>query len=257
MKPNLYLIHGWGMNQAVWQIIEKELKQDFNLFPIDIPGYGNHTGCFPDNYSLENISDQICQNIEQPGIILGWSLGGLIAQYIAINYPSKCLALVTVASTSHFQQAEEWPGIKPQVLSTFQQQLSQDYSKTLDRFLAIQMMGSETAKQDIKTLKQLLSRYPMPSTHVLSQGLKLLETVNLNAQISKIQQPSLRLYGRLDSLVPIKAVTKIEKLAPKSQSYIFAKASHAPFISHSKEFIEQLVLFKAAIFNDLHSTEVS
>lgn len=47
----------------------------------------------------------------------------------------------------------------------------------------------------------------------------------------------LRLYGYLDGLVPRKVVPMLDKLWPHSESYIFAKAAHAPFISHRTSFV--------------------
>ena len=55
--------------------------------------------------------------------------------------------------------------------------------------------------------------------------------------------PFLRLYGYLDGLVPRKVVPMLDKLWPHSESYIFAKAAHAPFISHPVEFCHLLVAF--------------
>lgn len=245
--PTLYLIHGWGMNQAVWQLISQKLAQHFNIIYLDLPGYGESADHFPANYSLENISNQVSEKITQKGILLGWSLGGLVAQYIAIHQPKKISGLVCLATTPKFEQTENWPGIKAEVLNAFQLQLSQNYARTIDKFLAIQMMGSETARQDIKQIKALLMQYPAPVETVLSQGLALLNTVDLSAQINQINSPTLRLYGKLDSLVPIKAVDLIQKLHSSSQAFIFAKASHAPFISHPDEFVSAVVSFKSHV----------
>jgi pimeloyl-[acyl-carrier protein] methyl ester esterase len=44
-------------------------------------------------------------------------------------------------------------GIKPDVLAGFQQQLSEDFQRTVERFLAL-TMGTETARQDARALKQ-------------------------------------------------------------------------------------------------------
>ena len=52
-----------------------------------------------------------------------------------------------------------------------------------------------------------------------------------------IELPFLRIYGRLDSLVPQKVITLVDDLATKSSKVIFSKASHAPFMSHTEEFI--------------------
>ncbi|HBU9964138.1 TPA: pimeloyl-[acyl-carrier protein] methyl ester esterase, partial [Citrobacter freundii] len=56
--------------------------------------------------------------------------------------------------------------------------------------------------------------------------------------------PFLRLYGYLDGLVPRKVVPMLDALWPQSESLVFAKAAHAPFISHPAEFCSALVALK-------------
>ncbi|MCU4677635.1 pimeloyl-ACP methyl ester esterase BioH [Catenovulum sp. 2E275] len=238
---NLYLIHGWGMNRSVWQVIENELKAHFKLHFLDLPGYANAHKHYPADYSLANISEQVAAKVNQPGILLGWSLGGLVAQQIALTQPQKLTHLICLASTPKFQASDNWSGIKPEVLSAFQQQLANDYQKTIERFLAIQTMGSDTARQDVKALKTLLLEHPTPDEFVLAAGLKILAEADLTKQINQISVPTLRLYGKLDSLVPAKAIEPIAQLQPNAQTIIFNKASHAPFISHPLEFSQALL----------------
>ncbi|AWB68995.1 pimeloyl-[acyl-carrier protein] methyl ester esterase [Saccharobesus litoralis] len=233
------------MNQAVWLPVVEKLSTKFRVKCLDIAGFGNKSQRDLEPYTLAAISDDIANDINEPGIIAGWSLGGLVAQYLALHHPSKLTALITIASTPYFQacQTTDWPGIKPAVLSGFQQQLAQDYQVTLERFLAIQAMGSPTAKQDIRQLKQQLLEYPSPHLNALKGGLTILEQADLRKNISNITLPTLRLYGRLDALVPQKAIEKIKVFQPSAESVVFAKASHAPFISHLDDFIEEIIRF--------------
>lgn len=59
-------------------------------------------------------------------------------------------------------------GIKPDVLSNFQRQLSEDYQRTVERFLALQTMGTESARKDARLLKQTVLSLPMPDVEVLN-----------------------------------------------------------------------------------------
>ena len=180
-------------------------------------------------------------------IWLGWSLGGLVASQIALTHPERVQALVTVASSPCFSARDEWPGIKPDVLAGFQQQLSDDFQRTVERFLALQTMGTETARQDARALKKTVLALPMPEVDVLNGGLEILKTVDLRLPLQNVSMPFLRLYGYLDGLVPRKVVPMLDKLWPHSESYIFAKAAHAPFISHPDEFCHLLVALKQRV----------
>ena len=240
--PALVLIHGWGLNGAVWEHVIPTLSAHFEVHVVDLPGFGlsNH---LPVSDDLSAWSDALVSAIDKPAIWLGWSLGGLVATQAALDHPHLVTKLITVASSPKFVEYQQWIGIKPDVLSLFQTQLQQDFSTTLDRFLAIQAMGSASAKQDIKNLQEALKLRPMPAPLALKVGLALLESVDLRTQLSDISQPFLRMYGRLDSLVSHRVIKHIDALAPQSDKVVIAKASHAPFISHRQEFLEQLLAF--------------
>ncbi|QUM78293.1 pimeloyl-ACP methyl ester esterase BioH [Moritella sp. 24] len=244
--PDLVLLHGWGLNSACWQSIVPLLSEHYRLHLIDLPGFGFSHESYLASQSLADISDALDKVVPQNAIWLGWSLGGLCATHFALQHPQRVSALVTVASSPKFMAAETmddlpaWAGIAGKVLAQFQQQLQQNLPQTINRFLAIQGMGSETAKQDIKQLKSLLAARPQPHAEALSNGLKLLETVDLRSQLPLLTMPFYRCYGRLDALVPQTAVNWINDYLPRSPCIIFQASSHAPFISEPDAFVNKL-----------------
>lgn len=237
--PDIVLLHGWGLNHGIWLPIAESLKQDYRVTLIDLPGFGNSQSLVPEAYTLEVVTEQIERQLPQSCIVVGWSLGGLVAQQLAL-ISDKVSALVLVASTPKFVEEHNWPGIKPQVLSMFQKQLTRDFAQTLERFLAIQAMGSETPQADLRKIKALIQDLPLPDTQALIGGLQILEQADLRADIINIQQPCLKIYGRLDSLVPVKAMQLITELQPQAEQVVLRKASHGPFISHPQEFVDCL-----------------
>jgi pimeloyl-[acyl-carrier protein] methyl ester esterase len=236
---HLVLLHGWGLNAEVWHCISEELASHFTLHLVDLPGFGRSRGFGA--MSLDEMAQQVLDAAPQNAIWLGWSLGGLVASQIALSQPERVRALVTVASSPCFSAQEAWPGIKPDVLASFQQQLSEDFQRTVERFLALQTMGTETARQDARTLKQTVLSLPMPDVEVLNGGLAILKTVDLREPLTALAMPHLRIYGYLDGLVPRKVVPLLDALWPDSESQVIAKAAHAPFISHPVEFCSALI----------------
>lgn len=241
-KCHLVLLHGWGLNAEVWHCIREELASHFTLHLVDLPGFGRSRGF--GQMSLDEMAQQVLEAAPQNAIWLGWSLGGLVASHIALNHPARAQALVTVASSPCFSARGEWPGIKPEVLAGFQQQLSDDFQRTVERFLALQTMGTETARQDARTLKQTVLSLPMPDVEVLNGGLEILKTVDLREPLASLAVPHLRIYGYLDGLVPRRVVPLLDTLWPGSDALVIAKAAHAPFISHPAAFCEALLALK-------------
>ena len=162
---HLVLLHGWGLNAEVWRCVSEELASHFTLHLVDLPGYGRSSGYGA--MTLAEMANEVLDAAPQNAIWLGWSLGGLVASQIALTHPERVQALVTVASSPCFSAHDAWPGIKPEVLAGFQQQLSADFQRTVERFLALQTMGTETARQDARTLKQTVLALPMPDVAIL------------------------------------------------------------------------------------------
>ncbi|MEI6894027.1 MAG: pimeloyl-ACP methyl ester esterase BioH [Colwellia sp.] len=251
----MVLLHGWGLNSAVWQpllaLFKDNTESSYQLITIDLPGFGLNNNVDITPYTLTNICHHINQVIGQPAIYLGWSLGGLIATEMALKYPKNVLALITVASSPYFvdQPASNWPGIKAKVLDNFHQQLAEDTAKTIKGFLKIQAMGSPHIRQDLKLITQLVMQQPLPSQKTLADSLALLSHGDLRSQLSSIRQPFLRLYGHNDCLVPKTVIDNISYLAPSSDQHIFRQASHAPFISHPDDFFQVLLSWLETNFN--------
>lgn len=241
-KCHLVLLHGWGLNAEVWQRIIPRLGSHFTLHLVDLPGFGRSQGFGA--MTLNTMAEIVAARAPAHALWLGWSLGGLVASQVALSAPQRVAGLISVASSPCFSAQADWPGIKPEVLAGFQHQLSEDYKRTVERFLALQTLGTETARQDARQLKDVVLNQPMPTVEVLNGGLDILKEVDLREPLRALRLPFLRLYGRLDGLVPRKVVAMLDSLWPRSESLMFDKAAHAPFISHPDAFCEALLAFR-------------
>lgn len=247
---DLVLLHGWGLNAEVWGCSVARLAPHFRLHLVDLPGYGRSQGY--GGLSLPQMAEILLARAPAQAYWLGWSLGGLVAGQVAWMQPERVMGLITVASSpcftaQSFTAQTPWPGILPEVLSRFQQQLGEDFKRTVERFLALQTLGTESARQDARQLKTVVLSQPIPSVEVLDNGLEMLRTVDQRQQLISLTLPILRVYGALDGLVPRKVAHQLDELWPNSASVVIPKAAHAPFISHPEEFARIIYQFVAAV----------
>lgn len=244
---DIVVLHGWGLNANIWTPVVPELAQLGTLHRLDLPGYGESP--WPEILPLT--FDNLCQltlaALPDKCHIIGWSLGGLVATQLALSHPERFHSLTTVASSPFFPAQEAWPGIDPHVLHTFAKQLSKDFKRTVERFLALQSLGSPHAREDIKQIKEWLFAKPMASVDVLDAGLDMLASVDLRPQLKTLEVPLLRIYGRLDALVPPSVADCVTPLLPTNiepqPAVIAPHCSHAPFISDAKGFMAALKPF--------------
>jgi len=237
---NLVLLHGWGVNSAVWDPIIGQLSQHFRLHLIDLPGFGQSMGC---EYTLPKIVDAIMAVLPERAAWCGWSLGGLVATYASYIYPGKVSKLIQVCSSVKFVSDAAWPGVESAVFDNFKLGLQANRDKTLARFIGIQAFGCATARKDASTLKKLLAETAQADNKALLCGLDLLDQSDLREEFRQIVVPCLSLFGKFDSLVPWQASTEMQRLQPASQQKIFANSAHSPFISEPELFCESVVSF--------------
>ncbi|TQV75152.1 pimeloyl-ACP methyl ester esterase BioH [Aliikangiella marina] len=241
--PNLVLIHGWGLHGGIWETVLPMLEESFTIHNIDLPGFGRspvHNG----EYTLDYLVEAVAEVMPDDANVIGWSLGGLVATGIALDIPKKVNRLITVASNPCFVATDDWQyGMQAKILESFIDYLEEDYETTLIRFLGIQTMGSATQKEDIKKLKEAVFLHGQPSKKALRGGLQILHDMNLIGRLAQLTQPVLRMYGRLDSLVPAKVADDVAGYLPESQSIVYRKAAHAPFLSASDDFVDDVKKF--------------
>ncbi|CNE24750.1 pimeloyl-ACP methyl ester esterase BioH [Yersinia nurmii] len=242
---DLVLLHGWGLNAEVWRCMIERLAPHFRIHLVDLPGYGRSRGYGA--MSLDEMADIVLKQAPAKALWLGWSMGGLVASQIALSHPERVSGLITVSSSPRFTAHDEWPGIRPEVLAGFQQQLTEDFQRTVERFLALQTLGTESARQDARLLKSVVLNHQMPEVEVLTGGLEILRTVDLRQELAACSVPLLRIYGYLDGLVPRKVAALLDDALPQSRSIVMKGSAHAPFISHPDDFAQLIINFSAEI----------
>ncbi len=240
--PNLVFLHGWALNHHVWNGITPHLSSHYHLQMVDLPGHGRSTVDTDHSYDLDQIAKQLLLILPEHCTLVGWSLGSLIATEIALRYPQRVDKLIWISGTPRFMQDTDWP--KAMALGLFDQFASElvvNYHATILRFLAIQSMGSEKAREEIRQLRESVFIDGEPHLHALQGGLDILQGADLRKDLHKLRCPLHILYGQNDTLVPAQQPAAFERLNIKPTLAVIKGAGHAPFISHPTEFIEQFV----------------
>jgi carboxylesterase BioH (pimeloyl-CoA synthesis) len=89
--PDLVLLHGWGFNSELFNNLIDRYKNQYRITMIDLPGHGRSDDV---SGGLDEWCDEIIKNLPDNPILLGWSLGGLLAINIATKIKISKLILV-------------------------------------------------------------------------------------------------------------------------------------------------------------------
>lgn len=230
-KPVILLIHGLSMSIAAWPPAFLRALRDagFTLVMLDNRDMG-HSQEFTEhgvpNLALQVLKNKLCLPIKtvyrledmaldavslldelniQKAHVVGVSMGGMIAQLMAIHHSEQLLSLTSIMSTTGKRGL---PGAKKEVL---QHLLSKPASDAMSDILAHsaktwQLIGSPAYPTDKDTIeifvKNLLER-GMKRTGTARQMLAILASVNRHKNLKKVSLPSLVIHGKADPLVPV------------------------------------------------------
>jgi pimeloyl-[acyl-carrier protein] methyl ester esterase len=239
--PTLTLIHGWAAENAIWEDwAAAHFGERFHVVLLELPGFG-HTpalpACPPDALPKAWL-DALWEALPDRTHILGWSLGGLLAQQLAARAQDPAAnkhieSLICLASTPRFVQNEGWhKAVSPKLMSDFIQALAIESARVVKQFWNLQLQGSDNARSLMKQLKAHLGKRHLPSYQGLMQGLTLLRDLDNRSLLASLSLPTLWLFGEKDPLIPITLCDTLPTLQPDAKFGVIDGAGHMPFFSH-------------------------
>jgi pimeloyl-[acyl-carrier protein] methyl ester esterase len=235
--PDIVLLHGWGLNSAVWKETVTLLSPYYRLTLIDLPGHGRSPLSPP--FTLASITQQVAEIAPPRAAWLGWSLGGMVALNVALHQPARVTCLILTASNAQFVRSDDWPyGMDPTVMRQFADNLEKDYKATVNRFLALQTLGQTHARETLKTLKERMAIQGEPNVEALRGGMDILLHESAVQRLGEVHCPVLLALGRRDALVPVSAGEAMLAKLQNGKLHVFEQSAHAPFLSHTEAFAE-------------------
>lgn len=240
--PALTLLHGWGLNGAVWEGVAEALEPDFTLHIIDLPGHGHSANVAVT--TLDAMADAVAHAMPARTHVLGWSLGGQVAMRLAMRHSARVEKLILSATTPRFLHAPDWPnGKQDAVFDDFARRLSGDYAKTIREFLALQMLKQPNARAIVHALQARVSARGVPLAAHLQASLAVLRSSDLRAALSSITHETLVMQGDHDALTAEPAARAMADAIPRARYAMIRDAAHAPFLSHESEFTQHVRTF--------------
>ncbi|WP_026817605.1 pimeloyl-ACP methyl ester esterase BioH [Arenimonas composti] len=243
--PDLVLLHGWAMHAGVFAPLVDRLSSQFTLHLLDLPGHGRSAGAGVP-LDLDAAARAAADVVPGGAIWLGWSLGGLVALHAVASGAANARGLVMLAASPRFVRADDWPaGMDPEVFAGFARHLAADWRGTVDRFLALEVHGSEHVREELRMLRATVFAHGEPAPGALSDGLAVLAGSDLRAELPALAVPSLWIAGRRDRVVHPEAMHAAAAAVPGGRFVEVERAGHAPFLTHADVVADAIADFAA------------
>jgi pimeloyl-[acyl-carrier protein] methyl ester esterase len=238
-RPDLVLLHGWGMNHTVWTELAALLADGVRVHCIDLNSLTSRaTPC-----TLAALVDAVALSVQR-ATVCGWSLGGQVALRWARQMPAQVERVILIATTPRFVRGPDWDfGMEPAVFDAFASGLDENIEATLRRFVLLQAHGDNAAHEVRRRLRACVNAGDDQNVTALAAGLRILQDTDLRSELASIRQPTLILHGERDCVVPTGAGEYLLRALPHAELEILAGAGHAPFLSAPHQVARRISRF--------------
>lgn len=243
--PSIIFLHGFGASLVSWYDIKDALPKGFQLYLLDLKGFGYSSKPKDGKYSMLDQAEIIegfilTYNLDQV-ILVGHSYGGGIALGTYLNFHNKkynpIKKIVLIDSAGYTQKFPFFI----------------NYLRTpIINFLLFNLVPSKIRAEgllerlfhdDSKVTKERILRYSffydMPESHYsFAQAAKQILPKNYKEkvkQIKLVKVPTLIIWGRNDPIIPVKDAFKFEKDISNAQVQIVENCGHIPHEENPEE----------------------
>ena len=251
--PPLVLLNGTASPMSEWDpALLGALAVQRRVIVFDYPGLGQ-SGPAPDSWTFDHAADWIndwLRVIEPaaPVDVLGWSMGGFIAQRLAVQHPERIRRLVLAATN---------PGGDATVLGPRWAQ-DADSSGSLAGYLSTNYppSGRAAGKRFLTRLESALSsgRYPdveVPAktrrAMVRAEDPWLRSGTNL-AELGTVTLPTLVITGRTDVITPVANSRVLARAIPGARLVLRAGAGHSFLFQRPRRAAAEISRFLSGPF---------
>lgn len=224
----ILLLHGWGDNSVSFNELAAELSRDYEVIAVDLPGFGGSQAPF-EPWDLTRYSSFIAaflKKIERsPWVVIGHSNGGAVALYGIAHgaFSPKRLILLGSAGIRNPQNARlKLLRMATKIGKAASYPLPSDMKKRLRQKL-YSSVGSDmlVAEHMEETFKRVVSQ------DVLDEA-------------SKINIPTLLIYGQNDTATPVTYGEKFHQAIKNSELVVVPDAGH--FVHHDEPaYVEKAI----------------
>jgi pimeloyl-ACP methyl ester carboxylesterase len=242
---------GLRRNTEWWYLQIPTLSKYFKVLTFDNRGAGRSDKPKMD-YSIRLFADDTAGLIESLGMkkphILGLSMGGYIAQELAINYPDIVKSLILACTGPGGERAVL---MSPERLKKFTANEGLTPQQILIKDMDIYFSDKFVTKHPEKIMEfvEISLRYYQPPDAFMRQFAACLKHDTLK-RLQRITVPTLILAGDDDPLVPPENSEILKELIPHAELILFPSKRHCFFIEEAEQFNQKVISFLKSIQNE-------
>jgi len=239
--PPLLLIHGLGSDMRGWEFQEKELSKHFQLILVDQRGHGHSSGPGMNFVTASVFAQDMAALLDHLGIskthVAGQSMGGLIAQQFALDFPEKVERLILISTGPKIteESIDEVYGWREAQVEGGDVAYFEAATKSC--------YPAEFIENNQELMDYLMRRENLLNPQgVMATGLGL-ATFDATAQLQRIASPTLIVHGEEDRVFDVSLAKSTDRLIPNSKLVIFPGCGHSTPIQMKDALNSKMIEF--------------
>jgi 3-oxoadipate enol-lactonase len=240
----LVLIQGLGFDRSGWAPVTRQLQRRFRLLLVDNRGSGR-SDVPTDSLAVADLTDDVMRVLDaakvRRGHVLGTSLGGMVAQELAIQHPERVDRLVLACTTPGWPYAYPMPTASVQLMAA---------TGHLPREVALRRhVENALSAQTVQTRPELVERLIAHQRQRPSDPAGWASMAAAGARYSggtrqtRIRAPTLVLHGSADTVVDPRNSQLLAERIPDAQLKVFPDLGHLFFWENPRGFVDEVTSF--------------
>lgn len=240
----IVLLHGTSSSLLTWDACTKEWSKEHRVIRMDLPGFGL-TGPNPEqDYSIENYVAFVNSFLQERKVsqcyLAGNSLGGLIAFHFAATYPDKVRKVILIDPAGYpIENAKGSLAFTLGRIPVLKNMLTIFTPTFIVRKSLEDVYGNKSLITDelVKQYRDMACREGNRDALLVRLSMDQAGDTTL---VSKLNMPTLVIWGTLDQLIPVDNAYKFQRDLPMDTLAILKSVGHVP-MEESPELVIPLV----------------
>jgi len=238
--PVVVLVHGWACDRSFWRNQIEALSDVCRVLAPDLRGHGA-SSVPEDGYSLAQLAEDIhsmCHDLRAaPFVLVGHSMGGMVAQRYALDHPDDLAGLVLVATTA----ADPTKALVSRQIAS---------ASPVEGFRSAFLRYSAswfTPDSDPDLVLRVEERMLRTPEHVALKLVDAFGDMDVREELSTLHVPALVIGARGDASTLVDRSVELSQLIPGASLVTVDEAGHFVQLERPDEVNEALMAFLARL----------
>jgi 3-oxoadipate enol-lactonase len=234
------LIHGLAGDYSAWSNQIELLKSQYRIIAFDNRGAGKSSQ-IDEPVSTEDLANDTLGLMDflqiQSAHIVGRSMGGAIAQHMALMSPDRVKSLVLCASFAVLDPLGRRVLLNMREALEWRMNWADHARHSIQNFVSAQFFN--TQQEQVKKIEALIGgETRLPACYIRQN--EACQNHNTSGQLGSIKQPTLVMAGKNDPICSLTATEILSKGILNSQTILFDNASHFFLMEQADKFNSSL-----------------